>query len=65
MSCKICFNDGIFDRQKLQQVRERVLPILQGVGMKISADLIRIELVDRTFLDREALRIKAGGKLRD
>lgn len=64
MSCKICFNDGIFDRQKLYQVRERVLPTLRGVGMEISADLIRIELVDRAFLDREALRIKAGGKLR-
>ncbi len=64
VSCGVCLQDAVFDPRKLYQVRERILPVLAGVGMEVPGPEIRLELVDRSFLNREALRIKASGNLR-
>ena len=64
VTCGVCFKDGVFGFEKVYQVRDRIVPILRGVGMELKVNSIRIELVDRAFLNREATRIKATGKLR-
>ncbi len=65
VSCKVCLRDAVFDLEKLNQVRERVLPSLSRVGLVLPSNRpTKVYLVDRRFLDREAKRIKASGNLR-
>ena len=62
--CRVCLEDGVFEGTKVSQVQARILPVLKRVGMDLPTKPIHIELVGRSFLDREAKRIKAEGKLR-
>jgi hypothetical protein len=62
--CGVCLEDGVFEGSKVTQVQARILPVLKGVGMGLPNKPIQVELVDRSFLAREAKRIKAEGKLR-
>ena len=64
VSCSSCLDEGVFDLQRLNQVRERILPTLKKIGLVLPSRPIKIHLVDRQFLDREAKRIKARGNLR-
>ena len=64
ISCHSCMHDGVFDLLKLEQVKQRVLPILQRVGFEFDHKLIKLNLVDRSFLNREAKKIKTSGNLR-
>lgn len=63
-SCSNCLDDGVFKENLLEEVLRRVRPVLLELGISKPRGKLSLELVDRSFLNREALRINAVGNLR-
>lgn len=63
-SCVTCYKDGIFENKLLDAVHERVKPVMRELGMTEPIGSLRLSLVDRHYLNSEALKINAKGNLR-
>ena len=64
MSCETCIQDGVLDQDLLEQVLQRIKPVMRELGLAEPKGSLALHMVDRNLLNREALKINARGNLR-
>ena len=63
-ACASCASDGVFESQRMEEVRKRVWPTLVALGISSPIGNVRIRLVGKDVIERQALKINARGNLR-
>tara|TARA_B100000242_G_scaffold156188_1_gene111641 strand:- start:288 stop:1340 length:1053 start_codon:yes stop_codon:yes gene_type:complete len=64
VSCETCIQDGVLDQALLEQVLQRIKPVMRELGLAEPKGSLALHMVDRNLLNREALKINARGNLR-